>query len=283
MKAFFAADLHGKEKLYTQLGKCIEQEHPEIVIFGGDLFPEADNPKDSPSCQKEFIEKEFTSRLRKFHECGVKDILIIMGNHDLSISEKAVQEMEAQGLCCYIHDRAIELNDSLTFVGYSYSPPSPYILRDFDKKDSPDEEISEHCMLDDNKGYVSNGLDVIKINNWEFFQSRGTIQEDLAQLAEKINSNTIFVCHAPPVCKYLDMETPSLHVGSKAILEFIIKSKPRLSLHGHIHLSPKHSGRFLEVIKGVPCVQPGQNFDKLYGVFFDTDNPIATLRHTVLK
>lgn len=286
MKVFFTADLHGKETLYEQCDAFVESEKPDILILGGDLFPEAQDVHDTPKVQRDFIDRAFRPRLARFRAQGVEEILIILGNHDLASCETSVCDLEQRGLCHYLHNREVRVSTpkgDIAFVGYSFSPPSPYVLRDFDKKDLARERPDEACMLPDNRGYISKSQQMIEVANREFFESRGSMEEDLAKLAKSVGPGHIFVCHAPPWSQYLDCETPALHVGSKAVRDFIGRTRPRLGLHGHIHLSPKNSGRFQETVEGTSCVQPGQKFNNLHGVFFETADPAQTLRHTVLQ
>lgn len=284
MKVFFAADLHGQDKVYQQLNSYVEIERPEALILGGDLFPEAKDVKDTPQQQITFIKKKFTPLLELLREKGIKEVLVILGNHDLALCENPISELEKRGLCRYIHNREFKISGNLSFIGYAFSPPSPYFLRDFDKKDTPQSKVDKLCLLPDNTGYISNGDGLKSVNNSEYFEINGSIQQDMEELKTKITAGRfVFVCHAPPAGEFLGAEKADLHVGSVAVRDFIRKTRPVISLHGHIHFSPKNTGRFMELIDGAPCVNPGQNFNQLHGVFFDTDNPLETLRHTVLK
>ncbi len=285
MKALFAADLHGKKTLYTQCDACIADEKPRILILGGDLFPEAGDIRQTPAVQQEFIDREFRPRLARYRAQGVEEILLILGNHDLSLCETSIRDLEQRGLCHYLHGREVSVRTAkgpVRFAGYSYSPPSPYRLRDFDKKDLNNEPVCESCLMPGQQCYASQGQNLVEVDSREYLSQRGTIENDLTALAGRIRPGCVFICHAPPKSQCLDCETADLHVGSKAVRNFIRAAKPRLSLHGHIHFSPGNSGKYIEQIEGVSCVQPGQKFSRFYGVFFDTDNPAGTLRHTVL-
>jgi hypothetical protein len=46
--------------------------------------------------------------------------------------------------------------------------------------------------------------------------------------------------------------------GSKAIYDFLLEHQSALSLYGHIHESPKVSGRWHARIGDTLCIQPGQ-------------------------
>jgi len=49
------------------------------------------------------------------------------------------------------------------------------------------------------------------------------------------NSSLILVTHQPPYGTFADMVGSGVHVGSKAIADFIVKYKPRYCFCGHIH------------------------------------------------
>jgi len=61
----------------------------------------------------------------------------------------------------------------------------------------------------------------------------------------------------------LDILDDGLHVGSISIKRFIEKWTNKkqliLSLHGHIHGSPKRSGSIYSFIGSTMCINPGQN------------------------
>ncbi len=63
--------------------------------------------------------------------------------------------------------------------------------------------------------------------------------------------------HVPPFNTKLDMLYDASHVGSKAVREFIEKFQPLLTLHGHIHESPRMSGQFNEMIGRTMSINPG--------------------------
>ena len=89
------------------------------------------------------------------------------------------------------------------------------------------------------------------------------IKEDLEQLKKISNpSSTIYVMHAPPFNTKLDITNAGIHVGSKAIRNFIEKEQPYLTLHGHIHESPKVSGSYADKIKNTVCINVGSSYPK---------------------
>jgi len=74
------------------------------------------------------------------------------------------------------------------------------------------------------------------------FEKPLPIQEQDFHLLEKIvDSNTILVSHGPPLGT-LDTVFDGTHVGSKALLDFVQRTCPKLHLFGHIHRTFGRSG-----------------------------------------
>ena len=100
-----------------------------------------------------------------------------------------------------------------------------------------------------------------KIEDWRsYVDSLPTIEEELRNLVKPSDiSNTIYIFHDPPANIDLDVTHDGKKVGSKAEYAFLKKKQPKLSLHGHIHESPKASGKWYSQIGKTVCIQPGQS------------------------
>ncbi|UCH38120.1 MAG: metallophosphoesterase family protein [Candidatus Bathyarchaeota archaeon] len=83
-------------------------------------------------------------------------------------------------------------------------------------------------------------------------------EEKIAQLLNKARSKTtsrfpvIVVSHSPPVNTQVDLTSFGMHVGSRALRQFIEVEKPLLVLCGHIH-----EARGIDMIDTVKIVNPG--------------------------
>jgi Icc-related predicted phosphoesterase len=125
MTCFFVSDLHGNVGRYSRLFEVIEAEEPEAVFLGGDLFPRhADVPR--------FMEEHFFERVR---EVGAR-FFAIMGNDDRRDQEGIMIDADSQGLLDYVNMKKVPFGD-LFVRGYSFVPPSPFRLKDWEKRDSP--------------------------------------------------------------------------------------------------------------------------------------------------
>lgn len=66
----------------------------------------------------------------------------------------------------------------------------------------------------------------------------------------------VLVSHDPPNNTALDLTFVGLHVGSKSIREFILKYRPLMGIHGHIH-----EGRGIDKLNGVLVINPGASIN----------------------
>jgi Icc-related predicted phosphoesterase len=80
---------------------------------------------------------------------------------------------------------------------------------------------------------------------------------------------TLYVLHDPPWNTTLDVLYNGQHIGSMAVRRFIEQRQPPLVLSGHIHESPKASGKILDRIGDTLCVNPGQTEAILQAVMID--------------
>ncbi|NOR44629.1 MAG: hypothetical protein GQ534_03505 [Candidatus Delongbacteria bacterium] len=246
---FFVSDLHGSKVRFEKLFQKIVEEKPEILFLGGDIYP---NPFSQDWHDKDFLEDFLINGLRDLKKKlgdEYPKIFLILGNDDGRSDENRIIKYEKEGIWEYIHNKKIEI-DGYTVYGYSFIPPSPFRLKDWEKYD-----VSRYVDL----GCVSpeEGVRTVKVSDYEMKYS--TIKKDLEELitAEDL-SKTIILFHSPPYKtkldraaldgKSIDSAPLDVHVGSIAIQKFIEKRSPYLTLHGHIHESTRLMGDFRDKI-----------------------------------
>jgi len=61
-------------------------------------------------------------------------IFIILGNDDAGTEEEDMLEVEKKDIWKYIHNKKESL-DEFNIFGYSYVPPTPFLLKDWEKYD----------------------------------------------------------------------------------------------------------------------------------------------------
>lgn len=246
LNCIFVSDLHGKKKRYNRLFQIILNETLDAVFLGGDLLP---NQFTLDSNMDEFIEDKIFSNIRKIKENADKEIrfFVILGNDDPRVFEKNFLDADDEGLIDYIHNKTVNFADMFV-TGYSYVPPTPFQLKDWEKYD-----VSQYVDV----GVVppENGIRTIEVSEDKIRYA--TIAEDLKRLSKNTSvEKTIFLFHSPPYNSYLDRadldgkivdHAPvDVHIGSIAIQRFIKKKQPLLTLHGHVHESARITGYWKE-------------------------------------
>lgn len=280
-KLIYTADLHGNEEFYKRLLKKAENENVDAIIIGGDLCPRTgETIKDKIHNQKIFLEKVMIPLFKGFKKKNKSvEIYAIMGNDDFRINLKILENAEKNKILKSIHKKSIKLNKNLNIAGYSFVNPTPFRLKDWEKPDFENvKNLSFLNIPENHEGIFDNDKMPMQLFNEEIRsieKENGTIQEDLTKLKKLSNpKKTFYVIHAPPFNTKLDIITTGAHVGSKSIREFIEKEKPLLTLHGHIHESPKMSGSWKDKINNTICINVGSSYpqDKLNCVVIDINN-----------
>ena len=279
MKILFTSDLHGRKKLYDGLIRTCIEESVDAVILGGDLLPRERHLAESLNLQMSFVEENLFQicwHLRS--ETGAK-VYAILGNDDWAATLPQFQRLEAEGLIDLLLDRFIKIDDDLFISGYSYIPPTPFSLKDFEKRDLERDRpqgLARHP-------FVSRLNHIDPVDEKETFLKRSSIEQDLAQLTlPEEAKRLILVFHTPPYGTPLDTLYDGSHVGSRAVRSFIEREQPWMSLHGHIHESPTVSGLYWDTIGDSVCVNAGQVFDDFSAVLFESNESEIVLQHTLL-
>ncbi|MFW5757574.1 MAG: metallophosphoesterase family protein [Bacteroidota bacterium] len=253
-KCLFVSDLHGKIKRYEKFFKVIEKEKPFAVFMGGDLLPSSvlhrfragENKCDFV---RDFLVSNFAN-LKKQMDEHYPAVFIIMGNDDPRIAEEIFLEYNQEGLWNYIQGKVVDLGP-YKVLGYSYVPPTPFLLKDWEKYDMVRDEVKQGSI---------NPSDGFKTFNVEHENLSDTIREDLNTLTQSYDDMDNMIClfHSPPYKTLLDraalddVKTTQgnidVNVGSIAIKNFIQERQPYLCLHGHIHESSRITGKWRDKI-----------------------------------
>jgi len=248
----------------------ILKEKPDIIFLGGDLLPHS------------FIQKNFaadfllpnlqtlkTNMLDKYPR-----MFLVLGNDDARIEEPSILELEKQSLIEYIHFRKTNFLE-FDIYGYAFTPPSPFLLKDWEKYDVSRFVDPGSISPEEGKRTVD-----ISINETKY----STIKDDLDALTKDDDlSKAIFLFHGPPYQtkldraaldgKMIDHIPVDAHVGSIAIKRFIEKKQPLITLHGHIHESARISGSWKDKIGRTFCFSAAHDGSELAIVKFELGNP----------
>jgi Icc-related predicted phosphoesterase len=279
----FVSDLHGSTDRFDKLFSLIRSSNPDLVFLGGDILPFGGVlPGRREHNPIPFIEgylAEGFASLRREMRKRFPLAVVILGNDDPRREEPSLEAGEREGLWKYLHDRKVDFN-GFTLYGYSCIPPSPFMLKDWERYD-----VSRY--VDVGASAPESGWTSVPVE--EEKQRSRTIQQDLEQLAGADDlERAVFLFHAPPYGSLLDRadldgqsvdSAPlDLHVGSIAVRRFIENRGPHLTLHGHVHESARLSGQWRQRIGRTWCLSAAHDGPELAVVRFDLDAPEAAER-----
>jgi Icc-related predicted phosphoesterase len=246
LDCLFISDLHGNIKKFLKLFEIIRKNRPDAVFLGGDLLPRS---FEMETTMEEFLEIIFFSEFEKIKNEFKNDIrfFTILGNDDPRIFEKNFIDASKSGTIDYVHNKTEKFGEFFV-TGYSFVPPTPFQLKDWEKYDVS--RFVDVGAVSPEDGFRTVDIDKDKVKY-------STISEDLKELSKNSPiEKTIFLFHSPPYNSNLDRSSLDnemvdhapldVHLGSIAIKRFIEKKQPMLTLHGHIHESVKLTGIWKE-------------------------------------
>ncbi|NIO02247.1 MAG: hypothetical protein GTO42_08900 [Candidatus Latescibacteria bacterium] len=277
-KCFFVSDLHGDVDRYEKLFDLAMLERPKAIFLGGDILLSGISSTDS--AHRDFVAKfliEEFKILRKKLADEYPQIFMILGNDDGRFEEAAIQKASNRGLWNYIHDRRTNLGE-YPIYGYSYVPPTPFHLKDWERYDVS-RSVNPGCVP------LEEGHRSIQLPDDDIMSA--TIKEDLEQIAGEDNlEKAVFLFHAPPHRTKLDYvasggEMGEEHVGSIAIRNFIEARQPMMTLHGHVHESARLSGAWRDSIGRTICLSGAHDGPELALVRFHIEQPDQATRELV--
>ena len=285
MRIVYTSDLHGYESLYSAFFQLAATERADAWIIGGDLSPRPSAPASGLIEQRRFFHEFLIPFLadwqrRQPHCRG----FLILGNDDWSGCNADLDEIESRHLAVNLAGRVTELGSGYQITGYSYVPVTPFPMKDWEKFDRPDGKCSPAART---QGWINDGDQFRQVDLRTYRPPDQTsIAADLGHLAWLSDpASTVYVMHTPPWGTHLDVLHDGSPVGSRAVRDFILDHQPHLTLHGHIHESPRMSGAFFEQLGRTVAVNPGQSVGpasagSLRAVVFELEDPVATIRHT---
>lgn len=275
---FFVSDLHGRLDRYRTLFDAVESRRPRALFMGGDLLPHFADP----SSPMDFIQDHLLAELERLRGRlgeAFPRVFVILGNDDGRWNEELLEEASRQGLVSYVHGRRDSIGE-WTVYGYSYVPPTPFLLKDWERYD-----VSRHV----DPGCVSpeEGARSVAVALHEVQYT--TMWEDLLGLAGSDDpERAVFLFHAPPYDTDLDRAALDgvkidhapldVHVGSIAVRRFIESYQPLLTLHGHVHESARITGSWCTRLGRTVALSAAHDGPELALVRFDLEDPSGATR-----
>ncbi len=272
MKILFSTDLHGQQSRLDQLVELTLTVRPEGLILGGDILPDAE-PATVETVQIGFALGPLRNCLQQLHQ-GLPDLraAMVFGNHEMRCSIPAMEQLSADGLIELLQPDRVVRWGRLALVGYACTPPCPYWAKDFERLDLPGQEdpFPDGYIWNEQLGQLQ------AINAVRDLQDQPSMQEELAEIPAPPRP-WILVAHSPPAGLGLDRLDSGLDIGSRAVLDFIRRHQPDISLHGHAHDAPRITGHYWNRQGRTIAINPGQPSRHLAAGRFNTADPIATL------
>jgi Icc-related predicted phosphoesterase len=278
MLCFFVSDLHGAVDRYRKLFTLVSEERPGAVFLGGDLLPPYMvewQPDDAGGDDfiRDFLAAGF-ERLRDKLGEDYPSVFLILGNDDARVEEAAVLDVAARGTWHYMHNRKGSLNGFQVY-GYAHVPPSPFLLKDWERYD-----VSR--FVDPGSVSPEEGRRSVPREQREIRHT--TIKGDLERLlGEDDLESAILLFHSPPYQTNLDRagldgrkvdHVPlDVHVGSIAIQRLIAGRQPLVTLHGHVHDSPRLTGSWRDCVGRTHMFSAAHDGPELALVRFNPDEP----------
>ena len=281
MRLVYTTDLHGNLALYRALGEAALRWEADTAIIGGDLCPGTRPFEGQPQAHAEFIRRDLAPLIAGWKRERTRlRVFAIPGNDDFQAVLPALGELEQAGLLVSLHRRLLRL-DSCSILGLAFVPPTPFSIKDFERRDiaGPVRQTMQplRCVIG-----TESGTRLLE-NFSAYLEAEPSIQEELTRLDRLLEPDPqplIAVLHTPPANTCCDRMLNHQHVGSQAVRQWIEGRQPLLTLHGHIHESPRMSRSFADRIGPTWVVNPGSDKQRPHLVFIDTED-VGAMKHSL--
>lgn len=283
---FFVSDLHGRIDRYAKLFDRIASERPAALFLGGDMLPSGATAlfhgnRFDGDFLSDFMIPEFV-KLRQAMGNDYPRVFLIMGNDDLRSEEPLIIKAASSGIWEYTHQQGTDFGKYRVW-GYAYVPPSPFLLKDWERYD-----VSRY--VDPGSVSPEDGRRTVPVSKSEIIYS--TIAGDLEQLVGQTSlDKAVVLFHAPPYKTNLDRAALDgrmfdhvpldVHVGSIAVRKFIETRQPLLTLHGHIHESARLTGSWQDRIGKTICLSAAHDGTELALVRVNLGRPAEAIRELI--
>ena len=281
LRCIFTSDLHGSKLKYENLFTYIAKTSPNAVFLGGDLSRSLIS-RNGKYTKNTFFSNFILNKLLNLKSVlkeSYPEIFVIPGNDDSRNIEEEIINIEKHNLWKYINEKHYNWRGYDIF-GYSYVPPTPFLLKDWERYD-----ISR--FIDPGAVAPEDGIFTGKKKDPE--DNFKTIKNDLENFASCLYfDKAICLFHSPPYNtvldrgdldgKFIDHVPVDVHLGSMAIYNFIEEYQPLLTLHGHIHESTRLTGSWKDKIGKTICFNGSHDGPELSIISFNPEKPESATR-----
>jgi Icc-related predicted phosphoesterase len=269
MKILFTTDLHGKKRKYDAVLSLALKHRVSAVFNGADMLP-----RYYQISQGEFILDVLKPFFQRLSKSGIAHFGML-GNDDLVTFDNLFDQVCNEFPNVFNIAQKLVSWQGLEILGMNYVRDYNFKLKDRCRLDLPTDNPKD--QLQDGNAFFSDktgNMTEMEIDEYlKLLLALPSLEDILNSLPKpKDWKNTILVTHHPPKHTGLDLTDERVEVGSKAVLHFIEKYQPKLSLHGHIHGSYYMSGLSTTEIGKTVAVQSGQRFEQCRMALIDLEN-----------
>jgi Icc-related predicted phosphoesterase len=286
MRIVYSSDLHGNEAQYAKLFLAAAEHDADALLIGGDIAPKHMAAQSFIEAQRRWY-ATLGAFLSLHHRKNLRtQVFVMMGNDDASANLPELHEILERNGAFDIHGSRVRIGDT-DIVGYSYVPPTPFGIKDWELRDVPAGDPREAAWERrlGKRWYKKDGFRSTP-QGWvaaHDFPEISIAEQLRAPLYTKEPRKTVFVFHSPPIMTKLDLTARLEHVGSIAVRGFIERHRPLITLHGHVHETVRVSGAYHERIGRTHCYASGNTDigDELAYLLLDTAHGHAGKRFVV--
>ncbi len=279
-RLIYTSDVHGDPLLYQAAGETALRTSADAIVLGGDLCPGMPSASavHLPRSQPEFLLREVGPMIEGWKRAQpALRVFAIPGNDDCQTVLAALDLLEQRDLIKNLHQKNASMGQ-YALVGLSFVPPTPFSIKDFERRDTKDDSTREPQI---SRSVVGTPEGFRTVEDFDkYLEARPSIEEELDRLPIADPKRTVVVAHCPPYRTRCDVLFNGESIGSRALRRWIERRQPLLTLHGHIHESPKMSASFFDRIGHTLVVNPGASARTPHLVHIDLEN-LSVLEHSV--
>lgn len=279
MKILALSDIHQRDFKWSKLSSAVKKEKPDAVVISGDLVANSFMFK-----YKEFVDKTIKKYAKEIKE-HCPHLILVNGNDDhKDISEYLSTTEGANDLWYNVNDTVLEVN-GFEFIGVPQVLDHPFGYKYWCVRETNEDLHINWFQMGKPLTMVTEKLDFINIDDYpQFLMAKPSMETILENVSLKIKdmNKAIFLIHCPPMGCGLDITSRGDICGSGIITKFIMNKQPLLTVHGHIHESPKYTGKWCCQLDKTWAIQAGQIENDLYYAMIDIqDGKVVGLKHSI--
>jgi uncharacterized protein len=314
MRMYFCSDIHASEKCWKKFLNAPKFYDADIIVVGGDItgkfiVPIIEQKRGRYTCRFAGVKRKVSSPeelsllLARIADSGSygyvttpDEVAHYEGNQ--AEIDKLFQRLIMERVDRWLEMAEERLGGTGTRVLVSGANDDFFEV---------DDHLARSSLIEDPNGRtldLGDGFEIVGMgygNKTPWACPRDIDEDDLATRIDQAvggaadPARTLFSLHVPPLGSGLDLApelTSDLQmvtsagglnmipVGSTAVRDAIVKYRPLIGLHGHIHES-----RGVTSLEGVPITNPGSEYSEgiLDGVVIDLDKKKGVVKATLVR